>query len=53
ITVRFRGREMELTHIGQRILDNFLGKLEDVCIIEKYPKKEGRNMTMVLAPKKA
>ncbi|MGL5416884.1 MAG: translation initiation factor IF-3 [Clostridium sp.] len=53
ITVRFRGREMELTHIGQRILDNFLGKLEDVCIIEKHPKKEGRNMTMVLAPKKA
>ena len=53
ITVRFRGREMELTHMGQRILDNFAQKLEDVSIIEKPAKKEGRNMTMVLGPKKA
>lgn len=53
ITVRFRGREMELGHIGQRILDNFAAKLEDVCLIEKRPKREGRNMTMVLGPKKA
>lgn len=44
---------MELTHIGERILNNFLGKLEDVCIVEKPAKKEGRNMTMVLGPKKA
>ncbi|OOM09246.1 translation initiation factor IF-3 [Clostridium saccharobutylicum] len=53
ITVRFRGREMELGHIGQRILDNFAAKLEDVCLIEKRAKREGRNMTMVLGPKKA
>ncbi len=53
ITVRFRGREMSLTHLGQKILDNFVGKLEDVCVIEKPAKKEGRNMTMVLGPKKA
>lgn len=53
ITVRFRGREMELSHIGERILDKFATKLEDVCLIEKKPKKEGRNMTMVLGPKKA
>ena len=53
ITVRFRGREMELAHIGQKILDNFATKLEDVCLVEKRPKKEGRNMTMVLGPKKA
>lgn len=53
ITVRFRGREMELSHMGQRILDNFAQKLEDVSIIEKPAKKEGRNMTMVLGPKKA
>ena len=53
VTVRFRGREMELGHIAQRILDNFVGKLEDVCIIEKAPKREGRNMTMILGPKKA
>jgi translation initiation factor IF-3 len=53
ITVRFRGREMELGHIGQKILNNFASKLEDVCLIEKQPKREGRSMTMVLGPKKA
>ncbi|MDO5039052.1 translation initiation factor IF-3, partial [Clostridium sp.] len=53
VTVRFRGREMELGHIAERILDNFVGKLEDVCVIEKKPKREGRNMTLILGPKKA
>ena len=53
ITVRFRGREMELGHIGERILNNFTAKLEDVSIIEKKPKREGRSMTLVLGPKKA
>ncbi|ALP90147.1 MULTISPECIES: translation initiation factor IF-3 [Clostridium] len=53
ITVRFRGREMELGHIGERILNNFTAKLEDVSIIEKRPKREGRSMTLVLGPKKA
>lgn len=53
ITVRFRGREMELSHLGLKILENFAAKLEDVCIVEKPAKKEGRSMTMVLGPKKA
>ena len=53
ITVRFRGREMELSHLGLKILDNFSSKLEDVANVEKPAKKEGRNMTMVLGPKKA
>ncbi|WP_244835308.1 translation initiation factor IF-3 [Clostridium sp. BJN0001] len=53
ITVRFRGREMELGHLGQKILDNFQSKLEDVSVVEKPSKREGRNMTMVLGPKKA
>jgi translation initiation factor IF-3 len=53
ITVRFRGREMELGHLGLRILEKFSDKLEDVCVIEKPAKREGRNMTMVLGPKKA
>ncbi|AOR23976.1 translation initiation factor IF-3 [Clostridium taeniosporum] len=52
ITVRFRGREMELTHLGAKILDNFANKLQDVCQIEKPAKREGRNMIMVLGPKK-
>lgn len=53
ITVRFKGREAQLGHIGQKILENFVSKLEDVCIVEKPAKHEGRNMTMVLGPKKA
>ena len=53
ITVRFRGREMELGHLGQKILEKFSSKLEDVCIVEKPAKREGRNMTMVVGPKKA
>ena len=48
ITVRFRGREMELGHLGLRILEKFSSKLEDVCVVEKPAKREGRNMTMVL-----
>ncbi|WP_066892027.1 translation initiation factor IF-3 [Clostridium nigeriense] len=53
ITVRFKGREAQLGHIGQKILENFVSKLEDVCVVEKPAKHEGRNMTMVLGPKKA
>lgn len=53
ITVRFKGREAQLGHIGQKILQNFASKLEDISIIEKPSKHEGRNMTMVLGPKKA
>lgn len=53
VTVRFRGREADYSHIGARILEKFLAKLEDVCTVEKPAKLEGKNMTMVLAPKKA
>lgn len=53
VTIRFKGREATLGHLGQKILENFVSKLEDVCIVEKPAKHEGRNMTMVLGPKKA
>lgn len=53
VTVRFRGREADYSHLGKKILDLFLTKLEDVCIVEKSAKLEGRNMTMILAPKRA
>ncbi|MDZ4957320.1 translation initiation factor IF-3, partial [Clostridium perfringens] len=53
ITVRFKGREAQLGHIGQKILQNFVSKLEDVCVVEEPAKHEGRNMTMVVGPKKA
>ena len=53
VTVRFRGREADYSHIGQKILKRFAEMLEDVCNIEKPAKLEGRNMIMILAPKKA
>ena len=53
VTVRFRGREAEYSHLGTKILDLFLTKLEGVCIVEKPAKLEGKNMTMILAPKRA
>jgi len=53
VTIRFRGREADYSHIGRKIVDSFYQLLEDVCIKEKEAKLEGRNMTMVLAPKRA
>lgn len=53
VTIRFRGREADYAFKGNKILDNFVSKIQDVCVIEKRAKLEGRNMTMVLAPKRA
>jgi translation initiation factor IF-3 len=53
VTVRFRGREAEYSYIGHKILQSFQAKLEDVCIVEKPAKLEGKNMIMILAPKRA
>ena len=53
VTVRFRGREADYAHLGQKILVNFASKLEDISIVEKQAKLEGKNMTMILSPKKA
>lgn len=53
VTVRFRGREADYSFIGKKILDIFHSKLQDVCVIERQPKLEGRNMIMFLSAKKA
>lgn len=53
ITVRFRGREADYSHVGNKILQNFAEKLAEVSTIEKPAKLEGRNMIMILTPKKA
>ena len=52
VTIRFRGREAGYSFIGKRILDNFYSKLEDISVMEKQPKLEGRNMIMTLSAKK-
>jgi len=52
ITLRFRGREMAHMNSSKHILDDFAAKLEDVAVVEKAPKLEGRSMTMFLAEKR-
>lgn len=52
ITLRFRGREMAHMNNSRYILDDFAKNLEDVAVVEKAPKVEGRSMTMFLAEKR-
>ena len=53
VSVRFRGREMAYMERGRELLLKIKEALGDeCCIIEKPPKKEGRNYVMYLAPKK-
>lgn len=52
VTLRFRGREMAHSNLGKEILDNFFALLEDVAVLDKPTKMEGRNMMMFLAEKK-
>ncbi len=51
VTMRFRGREMAHQEIGMQVLDRVRGDLEELAKVEQYPKMEGRQMTMVMAPK--
>lgn len=50
-TIMFRGREMAHLENGQKVLERLLEKVKDVCIVERAPKIEGRNMIMVLSPR--
>nr|WP_144833995.1 translation initiation factor IF-3 [Cupriavidus gilardii] len=52
ITLRFRGREMAHQEIGARMLERLKVDLEEYAQVEQMPKMEGRQMVMVLAPKK-
>lgn len=52
ITLRFRGREMAHQEIGARMLERLKSDLEEFGQVEQMPKMEGRQMVMVLAPKK-
>ena len=52
VTLRFRGREMAHVQQSKHILDDFAESLADVASVEKAPKLEGRNMSMVLTEKR-
>ena len=53
VSIRFRGREMAHTNIGEQILREFAEKCSEIANMDKEPKLEGRNMSMFLSPKSA
>ncbi|WP_394342529.1 translation initiation factor IF-3 [Pollutimonas thiosulfatoxidans] len=52
VTLRFRGREMAHQELGMRVLERVRDDLTELCQVEAMPKLEGRQMVMVLAPRK-
>lgn len=52
VTLRFRGREMAHTDIGRQVLIRLQQDLAEVGQVEQHPSMEGRQMTMMIAPKK-
>lgn len=52
VTVRFRGREMAHRELGGELLRRIQADLEEYGSVEQFPKMEGRQMTMVISPKK-
>jgi len=52
ITLRFRGREVAHQEIGMKILERLQHDTAELAVIEQHPKREGRQLMMVLSPKK-
>jgi translation initiation factor IF-3 len=52
VTLRYRGREITHQDIGMRLLERIRDELSDVSVVENMPKLEGRQMIMVLGPKR-
>ena len=52
VTLRFRGREMMRMSASEHLLTDYAKELEDVCNIEKEPKTEGKNISIILSSKK-
>lgn len=51
VCVKFRGRQMHYTSLGEEVLGKFADAIKDVGIVEKRPKLEGKSMIMILNPK--
>jgi len=52
VTLRFRGREMAHKELGAKLLERVRDDLLELASVEQFPQMEGRQMTMVLTPKK-
>ena len=52
VTLRFRGREMAHQELGKQLLERVENDLAEIATVEQFPRMEGRQMVMVIAPKK-
>ena len=52
ITMMFRGREIIYADKGMKIMEDIKSELEGTCTVDREPKLEGRNMIMIVSPKK-
>ncbi len=52
VSMMFRGREIAFTEIGRKLMDQIKVALVDECIMDQEPRLEGRNMVMIVSPKK-
>lgn len=52
VTLRYRGREMAHQEFGYRLIERVRTDLDEFSVVEQFPKMEGRQLVMVLAPKK-
>jgi translation initiation factor IF-3 len=51
VTLRFRGRELAHQELGAKLLDRIRDEMADLAKVEQFPKMEGRQMIMVIAPR--
>ena len=52
VTIRFKGRQMAHTELGEEVMTRFANRLADIADISDKPNLDGRTMTMLLTPKK-
>jgi translation initiation factor IF-3 len=52
ITMMFRGREIAYTDLGRKIMEDVQKELAEISVIDQHPRLEGRNMVMIVSPKK-
>lgn len=52
ITLRFRGREMAHQEFGVRLLERVRQDIDEIAVVESFPRMEGRQMVMMVAPRK-
>lgn len=52
VSLRFRGRQISHSELGLKVMQDFYKMVEELCVMDRPPKMEGRSMTMILTPKK-